>query len=77
MAVSSGDHRFMQRIGRYKAASHASATARHLALPLAERLERSWDLYTAYRSPTGVRIRSDDPSAFYARARRLGLYSGH
>jgi hypothetical protein len=75
MTVSGSDRRFMERIGRYKAASHVSATARHLALPVAERLQRSWDLYRSYRSASTTRNRRDDPSPFYERARRLGLYS--
>ena len=62
----------MARIGACKAESHAAAQARHLALPLAERLARSWALYQAHRG--SLRERSDDPSPFYARARALGLY---
>lgn len=73
MAVSSGDHRFMGRIGRYKAASHTAAAARHVALPMTERLQRSWDLYMTYR-PATTRGKLDDPAVFYERARKLGLY---
>ncbi|KKL97763.1 hypothetical protein LCGC14_1831130 [marine sediment metagenome] len=75
MAVSSGDRSFMRRIGRYKAASHGAAAARHLALPVTDRLQRSWDLYLTYRSSQTIGTRRDDPSPFYERARRLGIYS--
>lgn len=64
----------MQRIGRYKAASHTAAAARHVALPMTERLQRSWDLYMTYRS-AATREKLDDPAVFYERARELGLYS--
>jgi hypothetical protein len=62
----------MARIGACEAESHAEALARHLELPLAERLARSWALYEAHRG--SLPGRSDDPSPFYARARALGLY---
>jgi hypothetical protein len=62
----------MARIGAWKAESHAAALAHHLALPLAERLARSWALYEAHRE--SLTEREDDPSPFYARARALGLY---
>jgi hypothetical protein len=75
MAVPGSDRRFMQRIGRYKAASHSAAVARHLALPVTDRLRRSWDLYLTYRSPQTTRTRRDDPSPFYERAKKLGIYS--
>jgi hypothetical protein len=62
----------MRRIGTYKAASHAEAQARHLALTLSQRLQRSWTLYEANRHTlSGVH---DDPTPFYDRARALGLY---
>jgi hypothetical protein len=75
MAVSSSDRSFMQRIGKYKAASHTAATARHLARPVAERIQRSWDLSVSYATAAVTRNRRDDPTPFYDRARRLGLYS--
>ena len=62
----------MARIGAYKAQAHAEALARHLDLPLADRLARSWALCEAHRA--SLRTRAGDPSAFYARARELGLY---
>lgn len=75
MAVSDRDRDLMRRIGEYKAASHAEAQRAHLALPLAERLRRSWALYERYRStlPQGD-DRDQDPTPFYDRARALGLY---
>ena len=62
----------MKRIGAYESQAHADAQAEHLALPLAERLARSWALYESHRA--SLRRRDDDPTPFYARARRLGLY---
>jgi len=64
----------MRRIGTYKAESHAEAKARHLALPLSERLRRSWALYLAGRKAAQPADRDDDPTPLYERARRLGLY---
>ena len=73
MPVNERDRAYMRRIGVYKRASHADAQARHLALPLAERLRRSWALYEANRRTLGGGMR-DDPTPFYDRARALGLY---
>jgi len=73
MGVSEQDRAFMARVGGYKAESHAEAQARHLALPLDERLQRSWELYLAGRVAGTGRERDDDPSPFYDRARALGL----
>jgi len=72
MAVSSRDRAYMERIGAYEAQAHAEAQIRHLALPLAARLERSWALYESHRA--SLRPRDDDPTPFYLRARSLGLY---
>ncbi len=72
MPVSSRDRAYMERIGAYESQAHADAQAEHLALPLAERLARSWALYESHRS--SLRRRDDDPTPFYARARSLGLY---
>ena len=71
MGVSEHDRAFMARVAGYKAESHAEAQARHLALPLDERLRRSWELYLAGRVAGSER--DDDPSPFYERARALGL----
>jgi len=73
MGVSEHDRAFMARVASYKAESHAEAQARHLALPLDERLRRSWELYLAGRADGASRERDDDPSPFYERARALGL----
>jgi len=72
MSVSERDRAYMRRIGTYKTAAHAEAQARHLALPLAERLRRSWALYEAHRATSKRAL--DDPTGFYDRARALGLY---
>ena len=63
----------MTRVASYKAESHAEAQERHRALPLDERLRRSWELYLAGSAVGSSRERDDDPSPFYERARALGL----
>jgi hypothetical protein len=73
MAVSERERAFMARLAGYKAESHAEAQARHLALPIGERLRRSWELYLAGREAGIGHERDDDPSPFYRRARALGL----
>jgi hypothetical protein len=73
MTVSQRDLAYMRRIGDAKVKSHAEAAAAHRALPLAERLRRSWTLYLECRS-TIRDDRDDDPRPFYERARALGLY---
>jgi hypothetical protein len=74
MAVSKHDRVYMQRLGQYKAASHAETTAHHQALPLAQRLQRSWALFVACRDTARLDAREDDPSQFYDLARARGLY---
>jgi hypothetical protein len=74
MTVSAHGREHMRRIGEAKAASHAEAAARHRALPVAERLRRSWALYLAGRSTIREDARDDDPAPFYDRARARGLY---
>ena len=65
----------MRRIGEYKRASHAEATARHRALPLGERLRRSWQLSVAGRARATTDAREyDNAAAFYDLARARGLY---
>lgn len=71
--VSERDRDYLARLGALKDASHHDAEERHYALPLAERLERSWALYLAGRETARLDLRADDPSPFYARARALGL----
>lgn len=72
--VSDREREYMRRIGEYKEASHREAQERHLALPIEERLKRSWALYLAGRSTASLDRRDDDPSPFYERAKALGLY---
>ena len=72
MAVSQREQEFIRRIGTYKGDSHAAAAAEHRALPLEERLQRSWQLYLSSRD-YAANV-DDDPSPFYDRARALGLY---
>lgn len=72
VAVSDREREHLRRIGELKARSHADALAEHLALPLAERLARSVALMRRFLASTPPR--EDDPSPFYERAKRLGLY---
>ena len=72
MRVTDKDKAFFGRIASIKEASHAEAAGEHRALPLDERLERSYRLYVANRD--AAHERSDDPTPFYERARALGLY---
>jgi hypothetical protein len=72
MAVSERDREHMRRVGSYKALSHSEAQAEHLALPLDERLRRSWRLYELYRHRLRNDDAADDAAQFYARARQLG-----
>jgi len=74
MPVSDSDRAYFERIGAGKRQSHAEARAQHLALSMDERLERSWRLGRDLARSTNGDRRDDDPSAFYARARALGLY---
>jgi hypothetical protein len=73
VSVSETEREYLRRIGAYKALSHAEAAAEHAELDLRERLRASWDLFLRYRSQRSKAPRDDDPSAFYARARSLGL----
>jgi len=72
--VTDEDRAYMARIGACKEASHAEAQARHLALPISERLRRSWALFALHGS--SLRREPDDhwPAELYARVRALGLY---
>ena len=74
MAVSERDRAYMRRLAAYKQAAHAEASLRHRALPLAVRLERSWQLFVAGRASARTVERDDDPTCFYAAARARGLY---
>ena len=72
MAVSERERDHLRRLGEIKARGHAEAAAAHLALPIPERLARSFALMQRF---VGVaHRRDDDPVSFYDRARRLGLY---
>lgn len=72
MSVTQRERDYMRRIGEIKAARHEAARAEHLALPGAERLARSWNLYVAYRG--SLPPHDEGPVEFYERARALGLY---
>jgi hypothetical protein len=74
MAVSRRDREYLQRLGAYKEGSHAEAAERHRALPVKERLERSWQLFLAGRGSVTDDRRDDNPDHFYDLARRRGLY---
>lgn len=66
----------MQRLGAFQDEGHVEALARHLALPLDERLRRSLELSKRLMPHANLGGREDDPTPFYARARALGLYEG-
>lgn len=72
VAPADRERAYLERLGSYKRESHEAAHAAHLALPPAARLERSLALMR--RGPGVARPRVDDPSPFFERARRLGLY---
>jgi hypothetical protein len=74
MPISQSEREFMQRLGEYKRASHAEAAAQHRALPLAERLRRSWALYVASRAEANATSEGDDPAGFCQLAHSRGLY---
>jgi hypothetical protein len=76
MAASDRDKQYFERIGALKEASHSRAAKAHQSLSLDERLSRSWALYLVHRTTAELARRDDDPSPFYDRARRLGLYRG-
>jgi hypothetical protein len=75
MAASDRDREHFRKLGEAKEQAHREALEAHLALPLEERLERSWALYLRFRDPNAPE-RDDDPTPFYDRARALGLYQG-
>jgi hypothetical protein len=72
MAVTEREREHFRRLGEEKARSHAAAAAEHLALSMDERLARSLVLMRQFLR--SAQPRDDDPSPFYDRARRLGLY---
>jgi hypothetical protein len=74
MRVSERDREYMRRLGEAEAEAHAERLAEHLALDVAERLRRSMALARRFWRTANVASRHDDPTAFYDRARRLGLY---
>jgi hypothetical protein len=71
--ASDRDRAYLARLGALKDASHREAQERHRALPIDQRLDRSWALYLAGRETARLDLREGDPSPFYARARALGL----
>jgi hypothetical protein len=76
MAVSQKARDFFARVGEFKASSHALAASEHLALPLADRLSRSWALFERFQQREDASHRDAGPVAFYERARALGFYRG-
>jgi hypothetical protein len=66
---------YFRRIGEYKRATHQKALEEHLALPIEQRIRRSWEFYEM-SEPMGVAEEEApvwDAVDFYARARQLGL----
>jgi hypothetical protein len=70
--VSDEEREYMRRLGKFQEQGHADALAAHLALPPSQRLARSLALMRQFHA--SARPRNDDPTPFYERARRLGLY---
>lgn len=74
MRVSDRDREYMRRLGEAEAEAHDQRLAEHLALDLAGRLRRSMALARQFWRSANHDKRHDDPTPFYDRARRLGLY---
>ncbi|MGE3075443.1 MAG: hypothetical protein AB7N24_16930 [Dehalococcoidia bacterium] len=74
--VSAADKDYMRRLGEFKEAANREALERHRALTVNERLEASLRLTRRgpYFSP--AHEDNEDLAAFFARAKRLGLYKG-
>jgi hypothetical protein len=71
--VSARDRDYMRRLGKYIADANEEAKQEHLDCGGGERLDRSLNLAERGRSYAATNPDADDPSAFYARARALGL----
>ncbi len=74
MTVSERDLEYMRRLGRFQAEGRRKRAQYHAGLSPRERLAHSLEMSLLYLSRTRVEIRQDDPTPFYDRARRLGLY---
>jgi hypothetical protein len=73
--ASERDREYMRRWGEWKRESHEQARARHLALPMSERLVISAYITRQNQHLSTWALRDDDrPELFYERAKRLGLY---
>jgi len=75
MAVSAHDREYFRRLGALQAEGSAERLARHRALSVEDRLRRSLALSAAAMGVARRDRRDDDPTPFYERARRLGLYA--
>jgi hypothetical protein len=73
MAISKRDRSHFAALGEFKASSHARLLAEHLALPLAERLEKSWALFETFADARRHDREASGAIAFYDRARVLNL----
>ncbi len=71
--VSAADKDYMRRLGEFMAAVHADELAEHRALTVNERLVRSEQLSKRNGGRDAARAQQDDISAFFRRARALGL----
>ncbi len=74
MPASRHDREYMAKLGAFQDEGAAERRAAHLALDLDERLARSFALARQFWEDAQRDARSDDPGAFYERARALGLY---
>ena len=71
--VTAQDRDYMRRLGEAKARSHADAASEHLRLAPIDRLRRSFALSAAWSAQANLAARVDEPSAFFEKARALGL----
>ncbi len=74
MPVSSRDRDYMRRLGEFQAQGAENRERAHRALSLSARLEQSMGFCRRFFSTANLAAREDDPTPFYDRARRLGLY---
>ncbi len=72
--MSSKDLDYMRRLGEFEAGGAEERQCAYDKLSISERLANSMELYRRFRSSANLEARVDDPTLFYDRARRLGLY---
>jgi hypothetical protein len=73
--VSQWDREYMKRLGAYVEEANREADALYLGVTGRERLVAALRMVRPYTTPERAlaALEDDDPSEFYARARRLGF----